>query len=317
MVYQHLLGIMRINSPDHIYPVRPVTTDETSASTGGRIMVPIVGDEPSSALAQLALSLADDDAEIVVLRPVSVPEQTPPKLAAPQLDDHRAVLEDVVDALPETAVSVESTIRSGHGVDDIITNAVENYGITTLVLPHEACEPSSLPARVQPDLGTRTCSSAECNVLVVRGADRLSDITSILVPVAGGPHSGLAITVAAALARGFDASLDVLHVIEPGASPERREQGERYLAAAVERLEDSDQYETRLVEANDIADTIIEESAAYDLTIMGAPRKGRLRRFIRGSTTPHVENGAETAVLTVNQRDAGHSRFRSWLGGGL
>lgn len=310
---QYLSGCVKINSPDHAYPVSVSRGAEESASGKPRIMVPIVGEEPPSALVQLALALGADAGEVVVLRPVSVAEQTPPKLAISQLDHHRAVLQDVVDTLPETAVSVESRIRIGHSVDDIIMNAVEDYGITALVLPSEACTPSSLPALVRPDLGTRICSSAECDVVVVRGTDRLSEITWVLAPIAGGPHSRLAVEVAAALAREFDASVDLLHVIKPNASVQRREQAECYLATSVERLEDIEQYETRLVEASDVADAIVEESAVYDLTIMGAPTKGRLQQFMRGSTTTDVENVAENAVLTVHRRDTGHSQFQTWI----
>lgn len=303
---------MKINSPGRPYPIHPTPPGERSASTYSRILAPIVGENPSKGLPRLAVSLATDETEVVLLRPVSIPEQTPQRLASSQTEAHRAVLQDVMTELPETDVSIETAIQVGHGFEDIFTHAIRNHGITTLLLPTTACEPTSITSLVRPDLGTRIRQSTACNVVIVRGPDRVSDITSIVAAVAGGPHAELAVDVAAGLTGGFDASLDLVHVIEPDASTSRRERGTAYLDSAAERLGSLEQYETRLVEADDVADGILAESATSDLAIVGAPRRGRLRRFIHGSTTPRVQTAAETTVLTTHRREGERERLRPW-----
>ncbi|MFT4889384.1 MAG: hypothetical protein ACI9YT_000293 [Halobacteriales archaeon] len=62
---------------------------------------------------------------------------------------------------------------------------------------------------------------------------------------------------------------------------------------------DGEQWDTWLLEAEDVAEAIVEQSADYDATVLGALRKGRLRRFLFGSTTGAVQDRAESAVLTV------------------
>ena len=63
-----------------------------------------------------------------------------------------------------------------------------------------------------------------------------------------------------------------------------------------------------MLEADDVAEAIIEQSNYYPLTVLGAPTKGRLRQFVLGSTTQDIRADAQSVVLVGrNNRDAGAS----------
>lgn len=52
-----------------------------------------------------------------------------------------------------------------------------------------------------------------------------------------------------------------------------------------------------MLEADDVANVIIDQSEYYPLTVLGAPTKGRLRQFVFGSTAQDIRAGAQSAVL--------------------
>jgi len=106
-------------------------------------------------------------------------------------------------------------------------------------------------------------------------------IDSILLPVGTGPHSALAAEAARAVARTFDASVTVLHVIDPNASGKERSDAKDLLTFAEYILGPEITSETELREASDPTDIIIEEAQNHDFTSIGSPeQKFRLRDLV-------------------------------------
>lgn len=94
--------------------------------------------------------------------------------------------------------------------------------------------------------------------------------------------------VAETLVRATDASLHLLVPIARG-----------YLETAQQRIARPEKTTTRLLEADDVADAIVEQSAYYELTVIGAPTTGRLRRLIFGSTNRSIRGSARSVVLSA------------------
>jgi nucleotide-binding universal stress UspA family protein len=106
-------------------------------------------------------------------------------------------------------------------------------------------------------------------------------IDSILLPVGTGPHSALAAEAARAVARTFDASVTVLHVIDPNASGKERSDAKDLLTFAEYILGPEITSETELREASDPTDIIIEKAQNHDFTSIGSPeQKFRLRDLV-------------------------------------
>lgn len=140
----------------------------------------------------------------------------------------------------------------------------------------------------------------DCDVLVCNGQPVPEHPASILLAFAGGPHSGLATDVAGCLARAHDAWVDVLHVVETPSAPDASEHAEEYVEAAIDRLSPYESVDTWILEASDAAAALVEQSSYYDLTVLGAPTKGRLERLVFGSTPQKVRSHGDSAVLMVN-----------------
>ena len=165
--------------------------------------------------------------------------------------------------------------------------------------------------------------------------DRPERISSILVAVAGGPHSGAVVDVAERVADATDAWLELFHsvpsdaldpatgdpvvdpvdtVVDPvdadcsdadftddteSVDTDYVVAGTRLLTAACDRLDALDRVDCWLVEADAAADAIVEQSPYYDLIVVGATTAGTVDRFVFGSTTDAVVEGSNAPVIVV------------------
>ena len=88
-----------------------------------------------------------------------------------------------------------------------------------------------------------------------------------------GPHAALASEAARAVARACDASVTVLHVIQPDASGEEQSDARDLLTFAEYVLGPEVDSETELREASDPTDVIIEAAKDHDFTSIGSPEE--------------------------------------------
>jgi nucleotide-binding universal stress UspA family protein len=161
----------------------------------------------------------------------------------------------------------ESRLLGRSTIDTVVDEAecdvfVENVGVREG--PH---------ALYVPDIDGHTVASlAESDAETVE---------SVLLPVGRGPHAALASEAARAVARAFDASVAVLHVIPPDASGEERSDARDLLTFAEYVLGSEVDAETELIEAPNPTDAIVEEARNHDVTSIGSPeRKFGLRDLV-------------------------------------
>ena len=143
--------------------------------------------------------------------------------------------------------------------------------------------------------------ASDTDVLTVDGRGETDRIASILVPVAGGRHSQLAVETAVALGRANDAAVDLVHVLDADTDA-GREAGQRVLAETLASVEtrETDQIDTWLYETPGVPEAITEQSSYYDLTVMGAPTDSPLKRFVFGSTSKQVQKEASSSVIVAH-----------------
>ncbi len=171
--------------------------------------------------------------------------------------------------------------------------------------------------------------------VTLEGVDRTERpdrVSSILVAVAGGPHSGATVDIAKAVAETTDAWVDLFHVVPSDGADEAtghadddadgpaeasnadaigssdevtggREddtvRGEAILTAAETRLGEFDRADRWLVEGRSAAAEIVDQSPYYDLVVVGTPTTGTVGRFVFGCTTDTVVDDADVPVLVV------------------
>ena len=130
-----------------------------------------------------------------------------------------------------------------------------------------------------------------------------------LVPIAGGPNSSLAADTARTFQRKYGSWIVFLHVVETDATRRQRERGREYLDSALDHIEGYDQASTWLLEADDVAEAIIEQTTYYDATIIGSSQKGWMKRSLFGSTAIDIRSASFTPVLEVQTDETAREQF--------
>lgn len=257
-----------------------VNDGQSSPTTKGHgpCLVGHISDETAARRgAMVAHALATvRDAELLVTEPAIAESTSDVQLPA----DHR-----------------ESYSRSPTAVGGAmdIEPAVDQQDPSALVVERE--QGSSLLSGLRGNTPERLADRTD--VLTVDDRGDVETLASILVPIAGGRHSQLAVEAARAIAAANDAAIDLFHVVETDGAASR-ERGEQILATAATALGEFESADTWLYEAESAADAIIEQSEYYDLTVMGAPTVGPLERFVFGSTSTDVQQDADSPVVVAH-----------------
>ncbi|PSQ16950.1 universal stress protein [Halobacteriales archaeon QS_8_69_26] len=264
---------------------------------GEHILAPLIASQGSATTDQVRVAAAlarSTDASLHVSDPVAGGDAPAP---GPRADLTAEAEERILDWAVErvsppgprrVGISGARTLARG------ILGAVERHDVDTLVVPG-----GSAAGLLRRGLTERLAVHADCDVVTVAGNTGYERVPSVLLAVADGPHSGLATDVAGRVAAENDAWVDVLHVVPEDPPDRRREAARACVEAATERIGRPGSTSTWVLEAADPAEAIVEQSQYYGLTVVGAPTKGRLRRFIAGSTTGSVRREARSVVLSV------------------
>lgn len=281
---------------------------EGSTDPTPRYLFTVDGDHPKKALPLVCALVADADAELVIGMPVDLPRQTSLEAPEPRLDGERLAAKYTLEAKQqcESSPPVNQTVTVGHGRDTIIETMVDRYDVSTLITQYQSS------SGMRSLLGLESFDDGSvpetCDTIIINRIEELEAVNSILVPIARGPHSELAIETGLALARQNDASLELLHVSQPS-NDEEPERGEEVLAKGADILSGYEPADQILLEAEDIPEAIIEYAEPFDVTIFGAPREGLLRQFMLGTIPKEVSEEASGTVLVVHRGGA----EGSWL----
>jgi nucleotide-binding universal stress UspA family protein len=288
---------------------------------GYRLLVPVIENNPVEAverIVQAAALIADDrDGDLLVLCLVGVPKQTPYEALD---EDHPIVREGhenaerLLDIASATGVPARGVVCLARNNRSAILSITERYacdGVFMIVEPGRSQRRRLLSGETIETIVSR----ADTDVFVGKPGERDDPPKSVLLPVSGGPHSGLATEVARAVALATGARIDVVHFTDETPTAQQREEADEVFDAATAVLDGIEGVETELVSTDSIPAEIVSRSDRYDMTVLGAPTMGLLRQFIFGSVPDSVTQRTENAVLMAKQRTGTTSAYYRWIAG--
>jgi len=280
---------------------KEVLHQEALVSVDYSVLVPVATQEHAGRLGYLGSLLArEHGGEVLALHVIKVPPQLQLSDGRLFLKEGRPLLEAVIEQAREHEVPVHTMLRLGRTVSEaILKTAVENA--SDLILfgwPGTSGTSDQLFGSVI----DRIVANPPANTVIFR--DRpYESLRRILVPVAGGPNSRLAVNIALALARNTpeESDLTLLHVIPTDANPDvARARAQN----TFRRLSESVEYPLRtlIVTAPNPVDGILEASAEYDMIVMGATREPLFRNLLAGDVSQQIAERAHCPVLMVKRR---------------
>jgi len=289
-----------------------VVAEEVPESRDYQILVPIANPASVDQLMHTAIDLArEHDGEIVVMNVVTVPQQTPLSEGRQFVDTERELLEDAIAMGQAADVPIGGTIRIGHDVSQAILNTIEARDVETVLLGWRGR--SRRQDFVFGSNVDEIITRARCDVLVERIGPHSDAVERILLPTAGGPHAEFAAEVAQAIARANDATIEVIHVVPPGADDRRRESAQATIDPVVDQFGPDITVETAIVEDDSVVDGIVARTETTDLTLIGATREGLFQQLLFGALPEQVGVRAENTVIMA-KRDVGlTTRLRRWF----
>jgi len=279
------------------------------SSRDQRLLVPIANPESVEQLMRTAFDLAEErNADIEVVSVVAVPPQTPVSEGRQFASEEREVIDSALEFAKEERpeIPVSGKIRIGHDVSKAILNTIEQDDIDIVLLGWRG-----RGRRADYVLGSNVdqiVTEARCDVLVERMGPT-GEVSSILVPTAGGPHAEFAAEIAHAIAVPNDARVEVLYI-----STATDENGDTVLEETAAILDGVDT-DTTLVENGDIVEEIVDRSGVHDITVIGASRESLLEQLVFGAIPEEVGRRAKNTVIMA-KRDLGiTSRVTRWFRG--
>lgn len=290
------------------------TSEEISCISGelkgNHILTPVLTPNESAIADQInvATTLARaTGGTLHVTHPLSIADQPPMDFRYRVTDDTaHEPLDRVLDRIDETTAHGDGGVRYNQRLIKGILRTITTHDIDTLILPRDF--PGGVLRR---EVTNQLAAHISCDVIVVNGRSGYDTVASILLPIAGGRHSGLAADVSRRIAQDCDAWVDILHVVEEDASVQRRERAQEYVNTAYQRIARPETTSTWILTRDDIIETIIEQSKYYELLILGAPTTNRLAQFVYGSTNRSIRTNAWSVVLSARNNTIAYPPSRN------
>ncbi|MBA2264070.1 MAG: glucosyl-3-phosphoglycerate synthase [Chloroflexi bacterium] len=292
-----------------------------------RILLPLANPRTARDLVRIGAGVANGrPTEITALGIVEVPEGVSLSEGATQARTSRRLLQRVLAFGDEEGVELRTLVRIGRHAADGVIEAVGEEGSDLVIFGWGGPPTASQAARADAEAtemalaGHRTSvrpvfsptidavvRESPCDIAVVkqRGLDRVS---SILVPVRGGPHAELAMRISRDLARRFGAKMVVLHVVPKGVGERAVEREQSAVNAFVKENAGSRRATGLIREATSVRQAIIREAANHDLVVMGASAQPTNAspdgRYLFGTLAESVASKAKPTVIVVKTKQS-------------
>jgi len=275
----------------------------------------LVAVEDPAQVAQLVRTAGDlaraRDGRVRLITVVVKPPNSPFGMFSDEtiIEEFAADSHKLLESAPDIEdVAIVRDLVVARNVSDGIVSAVKNTSPSALLIGWD-----SDPSRSDALLGTTVDSvfaRATTDVYAERMGREAGEVTSILVPVAGGPHVDATVTGAGAIAAGNDASVTVLSVgAEETDRNEARAFAEASAATLTDRFGTSITVETAVRTGEHVEDEIVAAAEGHDVIMLGATRQGVLRGRLVGSVPRRVVRDTDQTVIVARGKGGTSGRL--------
>jgi amino acid transporter/nucleotide-binding universal stress UspA family protein len=310
-----------------IAPESPTVANGQGAGTY-RVVVPVANPDTQGELLRLAAATArangDHDGEIVAVNVIEVPKQTSlsQNLAFEQerVDRQGELLEAARDVATDLDVGLRTRAIIGRNAGETILDVIAEEDADHVLLGWQGTRRRReyvLGSTIDPVIARAPCEAT----LVTFGDEAARHEGDVLVLAGSGPHAPVAARQAQAVLDATDdpGTLTLCNVRGPSEdgpddAPSPRERG----AAVIEDVADragieSDRYESRVVVADDVRETILDVVDDHETVYVGATRSGTLSQAVFGSLPERIGEAADGTVVMVRGPERSPTSIREGI----
>ena len=292
-------GIMSETLVDIVEPEQP-----EGGKKPYRVLVPVASLERERGLLQLAAARAAkyDDAELVAMNVITVPEQT--SLAQEvsyereRIERQQALLTEAEGIAEELGIGLRTHAIVGRDVGRTVLDVIESEQADCVVMGW-----SGTRKRRNRVLGSnidQILERAPCEVSLVRvSGDRVGDTVAFVNESAYAP---VAASQAASFVRAEpDASLTLVNIQSVGedeSEADARERGDRLISEVADRA-GIDAFDSRVVLGDDIETAILRVAADYETAVIGLSRASTLEEVLSPSISDTIGEAHDGKLVVV------------------
>jgi amino acid transporter/nucleotide-binding universal stress UspA family protein len=281
---------------------RDILLEEVLVGRDYSVLVPVATHEQARILGRIGSVLAHDrGGEVFALYVVRVPPQLTLSDGRHFLREGRPHLETVIQQARQRDVPVHTMIRLGRDVAEAVRHTVMEQASDLIVLGWPGY--TNTVGRLFGSVIDPIVDNPPVDIAVVRYR-KWRPLRAVLVPVAGGRNSRLAVRAAISMARQGEndtVEVTVMHVVRPGCPEVDRIRADKYIQHAI----DSNPYQPvkrLVVEGESVLNAILQTARGYDLIVIGATDEPLLKNLLVGDLATRVANEAEVTVVMIKRR---------------
>ncbi len=297
-----------------------ILLEETVISTEYSVLLPVANEAMARQLARFGSLFAQaNQGELFALHVINVPQQIGITDGRTFLRQGRPILEEVIEVGREFGVPVRTMLRLGRDLGDSIIEVAREREVDLMVL--------GWPGRVQHR------KEAFGNIIDLLSKNPPSDLAvvrfrhaalsqRIIVPIAGGPNSRMALELALTQADAIElrtgkrpevVALNLMFGLDAENDPEKKMQ-ERREALVEEFGIENWPIELHIEPAQEgVVEDILRVAKDFDQIVIGASEEGFLEQSLFGSIPQRIAEEANTNVVMVKRHDVVKFGMRRWL----
>lgn len=263
-----------------------------------KILLPLHNPDHVIPLMRLAVPIAKAyDGEIIVLGVVNVPRSLPIHEGMRFIHHKMPLLKKAVQYGQRKGVETRTALRIAHRIYDGILAAAAEERASLIFMGWKGH--TTKRDRIFGEVTDMVVRHAPCDLITVKLMGD-TPIDKILVPTAGGPHANLAAEYVAIISKALDAEVDCCYVVKEEAPPLERESAKEWITKTIRRS-GLEHCSRRIIEADNIAVSLVKVSSEYDLIVLGASKEGIFSSVLFGEIPEKVARFSRSPVMIVRR----------------
>lgn len=283
--------------------IRPHEKIQQAESDQFRIVVPIANPGTERHLLRLAAASAQnyENAELVVINVIEVPDQTALAQNLEYEEQRIEIQKKLLDSAREFAEQQNIGLRTrailGRDIGDGIVRVLEEENADQILMGWKGGR--STREHILGSNIDKVAREAPCEVTLVKS--RKTEIKDVGVLISQGIHAPVAVRRGHEFVEGTSGgSLTLVHATNDG------EADVDFIDSIVDRVGlDEEDYRTRIIETDDIENTLVSASHDYDTICVGATGTSAFRQVLFGSIPETIGERSLSTIAMVRGRQAG------------